>query len=320
LQAEVCFYGKQGLFGTMRLFVATITDHHCRFSLKCPWILDQAEDDNILRVAFTLFDIHCYHGMNKEVIEKLVAVNLDFYERIGPFWNLDFDYAWDGWDRSFAHMEDLSGGAKVLDVGGGNARLATYLQKLWSRPEIGSWHYTCTDFSPFLLSQARELCEERRIDYELVQHDILTQFPASVLSDSFDVATCFGIFHHVPGYENRKQIFQRIADTLKPGGLLIVTLWQFWKVPRLMKRYVEFDSPEFREFSEKWGLVADDFEQGDAVLNWVKRAHAHRYAHQFSDEEINDWEYSSALKRIDDYESDGRLMCRNRYLVFRKDR
>jgi SAM-dependent methyltransferase len=258
--------------------------------------------------------------MNSKTRKALMDLTLDFYERIGPFWNLDHDYSWDGWDRSFVNLKNLekNRSLQVLDVGCGNARLAAYLQKLLPSIEFDKWFYTGTDFSPFLLSKAKDLCSQRDISHKLLQHDIYKDFPSDLDSKKFDLVTAFGLFHHLPDQNFRNRVFLELAQRLENKGFLVITLWQFWKIPRLQKRIVDKTSVEYEELARKWDFQVDDLDSGDAILNWVKYEFGHRFAHQFDDSEIQSWTKDGGLKLVDDFESDGRLERRNRYLVWQK--
>lgn len=53
--------------------------------------------------------------------------------------------------------------------------------------------------------------------------------------DSYDVAVCFGVIHHIPSYKLR----DRLLNELAKSKVAIVSFWQFDKDERIFKKAKE---------------------------------------------------------------------------------
>jgi tRNA (uracil-5-)-methyltransferase TRM9 len=252
--------------------------------------------------------------MNSNTTQKIVDLNLDFYERIGPLWNQGANYSWDGWEEvlkvinnKFSNQKQL----KILDLGAGNCRFLNYLAS-----EVSfDLDYTGIDFSDSMLNLSEINKSNKIINIKILKKDLLKESWAIDLDlNSFDLVVAFGLFHHIPGFQNRLNIFQRIKDLLVKEGIYVFTTWQFLDVPRLQKRIAWPNDLDDDFILKRLEISKSDLEQGDYFLDWVKKEIGYRYAHAFSDQEIMD--LTKGLELIKDYRSDGRNMNRNRYLIF----
>lgn len=107
----------------------------------------------------------------------------------------------------------------VMDAGCGTGRHLPWLARAAGRV-IGA------DLSPESLNVARKRLEkEDRKRVELVAAD-LRRLPAP--DAGVDRLMCAGVFHHVPGAENRQAVMREFHRVLKPGG--IAAMWVFrWR-------------------------------------------------------------------------------------------
>jgi SAM-dependent methyltransferase len=98
---------------------------------------------------------------------------------------------------------------RVLDLGTGNGRLLTLLQR--ERPEM---HGVGLDFSDLMLAAARErLGGDGRV--ELVRHDLAEPLPDLGRFDA--VVSSFAI-HHLE-HERKRSLYGEAFDLLEPGGV-----------------------------------------------------------------------------------------------------
>lgn len=174
----------------------------------------------------------------------------------------------------------------------------------------------------------------------------------SLGTKSADAAVGFGFMHHIPGGENRVNFIRALLETVRPGGIVAVSLWRFMDDERLAKKAREATDraqsyvtdavvghtplddgtdcvlPDERagrasldEESARSPLFAIDFTQfeaGDYLLGWQNDTAAFRYCHSFSDEEIETLILSVGDRAhlIDRFTADGKAGNLNEYLVF----
>lgn len=120
-------------------------------------------------------------------------------------------------------------GDKILDLGCGNGRLF----ELFKGMKV---NYTGADVSENLLAAA-----ERKYpaadsmgspQAEFVKVDFLKlPFP----DGSFDKVYCLSVFHHIPSRDFRLRFLAEIKRVLKPDGVLILTVWNFWGIFKIFK-------------------------------------------------------------------------------------
>lgn len=101
----------------------------------------------------------------------------------------------------------------VLDAGCGNGINACEIASVCNKVVL-------LDFSKGQLNEARKnLAGLKNAEFVCGE---LVKLPFS--SDCFDVVCCFAVLHHLSEKEQPKA-FSELARVLKPGGLLLVTVW-----------------------------------------------------------------------------------------------
>ncbi len=187
---------------------------------------------------------------------------------------------------------------KALDVGCGNGRFALFLS------EHRQVHYTGIDNNPYLLKRAETLLKEQSIDPVLIQADVLQDSVA--VQPPYDLITAFGLMHHIPGFDQRKNLIQRLAGWLSPDGVMAVTFWAFYEQERFRQRIVAWDDPRvpapYRHLS---------VEKHDYLLEWRRDTPALRYCHYVDAEEQA--KLTESFKILASYDADGS----NRYVLLR---
>jgi len=124
----------------------------------------------------------------------------------------------------------------------------------------------------------------------------------------------------LPGSKYRLELLKTLAQSLPESGLLIFSLWQFKKDPRLASRIIPNKNlPTY--------LDPRKLESGDYLLDWRRDQSLTtpqlRYCHHFSDPEIDqlisDLAATTHLQLLSRFVADGpKTHPLNCYLVFQK--
>jgi SAM-dependent methyltransferase len=108
-----------------------------------------------------------------------------------------------------AKAEDLAG-KRVLDAGCGNGMLSAAIS------EYGCDTFAC-DLSPSVHHAARYFAQRSSVQFFRAN---LMQPP--IAAGAFDIVFCAGVLHHTP---STRYTFDRVAETVAPGGRLFVWLY-----------------------------------------------------------------------------------------------
>lgn len=230
--------------------------------------------------------------MDSETQGRLNQINREFYRRVAADFDASRQKAWPGWERMLA-VVDLPL-QSVLDIGCGNGRLARFL----AERQAGAFTYIGVDSNAELLTYAR--CQPARVKLELIEQDVIL---GSLPARSAQLVALFGLLHHVPGSERRRDLLRAAAACVAPGGWLALAAWRFYEQERFRRRILPWP---------------DDIavERHDYLLDWRRGERAMRYCHYIDDEEHAALIAASGLPVIADYRADGGL---NRYSVLRKE-
>jgi 2-polyprenyl-3-methyl-5-hydroxy-6-metoxy-1,4-benzoquinol methylase len=163
---------------------------------------------------------------------------------------------------------------KVLDVGCGNGRLATLLDR--ERPGAT---YVGVDATPELV----EIARTRAAQLETVAAHFfvadVTQpgWSGELPGAPFDCAIALAVLHHIPSFELRAEIVRQMAGVLKPSGRLILSTWQFLASERLRRKIVPW---------AEVGIAEERLEAGDYLLDWKRGGIGLRYCHLVDETEV----------------------------------
>ena len=115
----------------------------------------------------------------------------------------------------------------------------------------------------------------------------------------------------------RRQLLRWAAESLRTGGLLLVSHWQFEGVQGLDDRRIEWEKAPECGINE-----TADLEPGDHLLAWgqLKRlaASRYRYCHHTTDREADDLTKGLPLQLASQFRSDGRTGGLNLYRVYKR--
>lgn len=239
--------------------------------------------------------------MDQETINKLNAINQEFYRITATEFDQTRGQAWQGWQEMLKHITPPQ---TVLDVGCGNGRFGRFIAESFPDQQL---HYHGVDSNAALLNFARqELGAIDNLTAKLEERDIVS---APINGHSADLVVLFGVIHHIPGAVERQQFIKQLADQVKTGGFLVFAAWCFYENERFRKRLVDW-SPE----------LAEEVERHDYLLDWRRGEHALRYCHYVDDSEHVTLIEASGLQEITQYRADGANNALNRYSVLLKSR
>ena len=218
-----------------------------------------------------------------------------FYDDHADAFSRTREHPWPGWSRALAQPAP---GARVLDVGCGNGRLAATLTR-----EAAGIAVTGVDSCPALIDHARA----RRIPgADWIVADVLSDPDAALPPGPFDRVCAFGLLHHVPGLALRRALIAALARRVAPGGRLAVSFWRFAERARFAHRRLDWAALP--------GIDPDCLEPGDHLLGWGSEGDA-RYCHASDDREVDALLAGLPLVRVDDFDADGREGDLNHYVV-----
>lgn len=142
----------------------------------------------------------------------MLQKNKDDYDRIGEDFSKKRSYLSGDILELKKYAEE---GDRILDLGCGNGRLFELFKGM-------NVNYVGADVSENLLAAAKKkypAAEFKKVDF------LKLPFP----DGSFDKIYCLSVFHHIPSRDFRLRFLAEIKRVLKPEGVLILTVWNFWK-------------------------------------------------------------------------------------------
>ncbi len=197
--------------------------------------------------------------MDKEYAKYLLEKTREDYNLIAE----DFSKTrWNIWSEFNIFRDFVEDGDKVLDVGCGNGRLLELLKDK-------KIDYTGVDFSENLVNLAKQKYPQNNF---LVADNLNLPFPDNNFNKVFSVA----VLHTIPSKELREKALLEIKRVLKPGGLLILTVWDIWRKDTFL---ILLKSTILKLL----GKSKMDF--GDAMIPWADKTN--RYYHFFTKRELS---------------------------------
>jgi tRNA (uracil-5-)-methyltransferase TRM9 len=237
--------------------------------------------------------------MDEATIKRLNAINREFYRTTANEFDQTRGKPWPGWERLLPHLPRESVPLRVLDVGCGNGRFGLFLA---ARLQV-EIDYHGVDNNPALLAHAREaLAAVDKLRGRLDERDVIESPPDDGL---YDVVAVFGLMHHIPGAEHRREFMRRLGELgerVSAGGLLAFACWRFYEYERFRRRVVPWPDD-----------LAGQVERHDYLLDWRRGEVALRYCHYVDDDEHAALVAASGLQEVTTYRADGFNGEVNRY-------
>ncbi len=236
--------------------------------------------------------------MKKEIINRIVEVNRQFYQSFGNEFSATRGRIQPGVRKI---LERTGRDIAILDLGCGNGEFARQLADAGhTAPYLG------VDFSLPLLENAMRVPEH--FPAKFLALDITVE-DWSEIPDIYPLITSFATLHHIPGEETRLRILKNIHDRLASHGQFIFSNWQFLNSERLRARIQPWDVV---------GLKEADVDEGDYLLDWRRGGQGFRYAHQYSEDELSYLAEKSGFRIIESFYSDGATGNLGLYQIWEK--
>jgi SAM-dependent methyltransferase len=227
--------------------------------------------------------------MDVATARRLIELNRDFYTRFGELFSATRHRIQPGVRRV---LEMLRGEESILDLGCGNGEFARELAR---RGQRGA--YLGVDFSLPLLRDADAL--PGHFSAKFLQMD-LTKL--SALSDQLSIAngwpvvTAFAVLHHIPSIDLRLDILRTIRQLLGPGGIFVLSNWQFLNSEKLKARIQPWEAVS---------LSGVEIDLGDYLLDWRRGGKGLRYVHHFDEHELTGLAEDAGFRVVTTFSADG---------------
>jgi tRNA (uracil-5-)-methyltransferase TRM9 len=235
--------------------------------------------------------------VDAELVNQLLEINRRFYSQFSA----DFS---DSRSSERLNIEVwrayLSDNIRLLDVGCGNGRLAEALERAGYTLD-----YLGIDNSPELIAIAEKNCaglQHVRARFKLL--DITTPNWAETLRASapFDLVAALAVLHHIPGFDLRANVLRAVHTLLKPGGLVVLSNWQFLNDERSRKKLASLDGVLVEKL-----MLSSRLEPGDYILDWKRGGVGYRYVHLVTEAEVENLARGSGFKVIEQFLADADL-------------
>ncbi len=264
--------------------------------------------------------------MDKETAEKLAQATSRFYAAQGGSFSATRTKPWAGWYRCADMLVELAekGGAdgalELLDLACGNLRFERFMHEAHPNLSMSTYAVDGDDALVFDLAHGMDATGELAYQHLDIVEALKTEraLRDALEAPACDSAVCFGFFHHVPQFLWRKRLLDALVQSVRPGGLVFVTLWQFAADDDAREKAAASTARAVAELE----IDPDELGAGDYILGWQNTPGVWRYCHHFSDAEIERLVASQkgahAARLAADFRADGRGGHANRYLVFKR--
>ncbi|MFA5067200.1 MAG: class I SAM-dependent methyltransferase [Candidatus Izemoplasmatales bacterium] len=215
--------------------------------------------------------------MDKETAARLSAQNRDNYDSFSGAFAQTRSYLWP--EMAALAEGNFKEGDSVLDIGCGNGRFYPFFKERGGK-------YFGIDNSRNLIAIARE-------SFPGAEFAVADALALPFKDNEFDLAVSIAALHHIPSKEFRKIFFKEARRVLKPGGILVATVWdlrpQTMIKAKQWKRLKNFAKTQFKIAA---GLEKLDF--GDFFIAWQNKYE--RFHHAFALRELRELAAASGFE------------------------
>ncbi|MBU0707409.1 methyltransferase domain-containing protein [Patescibacteria group bacterium] len=236
--------------------------------------------------------------MDSDYAQTLLRKVRADYQMLAEPYSSSRERTWPEFEEFVKYVEP---GMKILDVGCGNGRLT----KIFGNVKVD---YTGLDASSRMVEQANKLSPE----YDFQVGDILS---LPFTNQEFDIVFSILMLHQIPTNELREKAVGQIHRVLKPGGRLILTVWNLWR----QKYRAKLRMTNLKKF---FGLTKLD--KNDILIPW-RDSGVEQYYHAFTQEELRDLLANTGFQIENiflgkEYKTDSKKFFNNIIVVAKKSR
>jgi ubiquinone/menaquinone biosynthesis C-methylase UbiE len=169
--------------------------------------------------------------MSNRIIKSVTKI----YDTVATYWSQTRKYLW---PDILPYLSTLANGDTVLDIGCGNGRLLTGIDK--------NVKYVGVDNSRKLLDEARKLHPESMFLYgDISRSSVWKKLPLS------DAIFCVAVFHHLPWRRNHKFVLDKMYEKLNDGGFVYITVQNFFG-DKFGHHHMSFRSMMAKKINWRW--------------------------------------------------------------------
>lgn len=202
--------------------------------------------------------------MKREYAKYILNKTKEDYSLIADDFSRTRSFAW---DELKLLVQYITPDDKVLDLGCGNGRLL----QIFEDQDI---EYIGIDNSEKLIKIAKEKYPQKNFQ---VADALNLPFPDNCFDKIYSVA----VLHHIPSIEFRFQFLNEAKRILRPGGLLVLTVWNLWQrktawkllIKTTILKLLRKSQLDFRDIFYPWK------NSGQEII-------AQRYFHLFTQKEL----------------------------------
>jgi tRNA (uracil-5-)-methyltransferase TRM9 len=237
----------------------------------------------------------------KPEFDRLNQINREFYDTFAASFSETRSESAQELQLILPYIAD---GARVLDIGCGNGRVATLL----GRQRRGVT-YVGVDVSEEMIDSARRRAQSAEFVVADITRPDWTDCLLAPQADepgqagsqpgrrAFDCVLMLAVLHHIPGGDVRERIMRQVRELLAPQGRLVVSTWQFMDSERMRKKIVPWSTV---------GIDERELEPGDVLLDWKRGGTGLRYCHWIGEDELRSLAAQATLNVVEVRRAGGR--------------
>jgi len=184
------------------------------------------------------------------------------------------------WEQCISYIESLPKDSKIIELGCGSGRHLI--------PCAEKFNFTHgLDISEKMLEITKRKLNEKNLNISLIQGNVAT---LPFKDNSFDSGLFIATLHHVHPKEKRLNTLIEVKRILKPGGTMLISVWN-----RYQERFLCYF---ILDFIKRIFIKRED-EYGDIFVNWSnENMNIPRFHHLFSSNELEQLILESGLKIV----------------------